>query len=236
MRWVTPGRFIMGSPETEAGRWEDEKRHEVILTSGFWLAETPCTQELWRAVTGENPGRFDSAPNPVENVSWSQCQEFLDILNQRVEGLDARLPTEAEWEYAARAATETATYAGDLTLSGNEAPEIAEIAWYDANSGGKTHPVGLKRPNPWGFHDMLGNVWEWVEDACDMEGVSVMTATYESNTTDPLSRKGSERVFRGGSWYDFARFVRAAARFAFLPVFRIDFVGFRLARGQGRQG
>ncbi len=120
-RWIPPGRFRMGSPDDEAGRWKDEgPRHEVTLTRGFWLAETSCTQALWEAVVGENPSRFQSSDRPVDQMSWDDCQGFLEKVNGRVPGLEARLPTEAEWEYACRAGTETSTYA----------PDLDKIAWW----------------------------------------------------------------------------------------------------------
>lgn len=187
MRWVPPGTFTMGSPETEAGRWKDEgPQHEVVLSRGYWLADTPCTQALWQAVMGSNPSRFVSPERPVENVSWDDCQVFLAKLAGRVHGLGARLPTEAEWERACRAGTTQATWLGDLEILGkNNAPLLDPIAWYGGNycsinfnldnghditgefwkekqyqqTKGGTHPVRFKRPNPWGLFDMLGNVF-----------------------------------------------------------------------------
>ncbi len=250
MRWVPPGTFRMGSPETEAGRFDDEgPQHEVILSRGYWLADTPCTQALWQAVMGSNPSRFVSPERPVENVSWEDCQVFLAKLDSRVRGLGARLPTEAEWECACRAGTTGATWKGDLEILGdNNAPILDEIAWYGGNSGhgfdletgedssgwsGKhyphtkagTRPVRQKQPNPWGLFDMLGNVFEWCSDwkgPYSLEGVK--------DPTGPAA--GSGRVYRGGSWSSVARGVRAAFRFAYPPVNRYDFLGFRLARGQ----
>ncbi|MCP3956415.1 MAG: formylglycine-generating enzyme family protein [bacterium] len=255
LRWIPPGRFRMGSPETEAGRWDDESpRHEVVLTRGFWLGETPCTQALWRAVTGEDPSRFKSPDRPVEQVSWEDCRAFCDQLNEKIPELEARLPTEAEWEYACRAGTETATYAGEMEILGHyNAPVVDDVAWYGGNSGvdfelengqdssdwpekqypherAGTHPVAQKKPNDWGLYDKLGNVWEWCEDSTDLEPYD-----RTRSVQDPVSRKGSLRVFRGGSWYYSARFVRAAARFAYVPGLRYDYLGFRLARGQRKE-
>ncbi|MCP5115866.1 MAG: formylglycine-generating enzyme family protein, partial [bacterium] len=103
LRWIPPGIFRMGSPESEQGRWDDESpRHLVELTQGFWLADTPCTQEVWQEVMGDNPSRFNSARRPVEQVSWEDCRRFMEAINERLSGLDARLPTEAQWEYACR--------------------------------------------------------------------------------------------------------------------------------------
>ena len=156
LRWIPPGRFLMGSPEDEEGRYSDEgPRHEETIGAGFWMFDTPCTQALWAAVMGANPSKFKAPDRPVETVSWDDCQEFVQRLNERVVGLELGLPSEAQWEYACRAGTETARYRDSLD----------EIAWYDENSGGETHAVGGKLPNGWGLYDMLGNVWEWCADA-----------------------------------------------------------------------
>ena len=134
LRWIPPGRFYRGSPETEIGRWDDEGPvHEVELSAGYWLGETPVTQALWEAVMGENPSHFQGATRPVEQVSFEDCQEFLGRLNQLVPGLGARLPTEAEWERACRAGTQTARR-GDLRPGEAHARAAVRIAWYDKTS------------------------------------------------------------------------------------------------------
>lgn len=250
MRWIRPGRFWMGSPETEVGRDTDELRHEVTITQGFWLADTPCSQALWQAVTGENPSRFVHPERPVEQVSFEDVESFLERLGQRVPGLEPRLPTEAEWEHACRAGTETATYAGDLDLQGeNNAPVLHDIAWYGGNSGvdfdledgvdssgwkekqfehdkAGTRIVGSKESNPWGLYDMLGNVYEWCQDWYGPYDLRI--------DKDPTGlEKGSSRVFRCGAWYSAARDVRAACRGRNHPSLRRYSLGFRLARGQG---
>jgi formylglycine-generating enzyme required for sulfatase activity len=137
MRWVRSGSFLMGSSRGEAGRFNNEgPQHSVELRHGFWLANTPCTQALWQAVMGENPSRFVSPARPVEQVSWDDCQVFLTRLNTLVSGLSARLPTEAEWEYACRGGTTGATWVGELDLrSDYDAPILDAIAWYGGNSG-----------------------------------------------------------------------------------------------------
>jgi formylglycine-generating enzyme required for sulfatase activity len=252
MRWIVPGRFDMGSPADEAGRYNDESfRHEVMLAEGFWLFDTPCTQALWQAVMGGNPSYFVSATRPVEQVSWDDAQEFISRINDRVPELDLCLPSEAQWEYACRAGTTAATYAGEMQILGeNNAPVLDAIAWYSGNSGvdfeledgwdsserlGKqyehsragTHPVGLKRPNAWGLYDMLGNVWEWCEDDW-----------HDSFERVPSDRAwvGADgaalRVVRGGAWVDVARFVRAAFRLVYEPGDRANNLGFRCARVQ----
>lgn len=184
----------MASPKGEQGRWDDEgPRHPVALTEGFWLAETPCTQALWQVVMGENPSHFEGEERPVEKVSWDDCQKFLDRLNQRFRHLDARLPTEAEWEYACRAGTEGATWRGDLEISGEgEAKLLDDIAWYRANSGGASHPVGMWEANPWGLYDLLGNAEEWCWDQFGSYRGDSM-----ANPEGPGA--GAQRVFRGGS-------------------------------------
>ena len=254
LRWIPGGTFWMGSPEEEARRsdWEWPK-HLVTLSEGFWLADTPCTQALWQEVMGENPSEFVSPQRPVENVGWGEVEKFLDRLNDRIPGLGAGLPTEAQWERACRAGTETATWLGDLEILGERnAPLLDEIAWYGGNSGvdfdlerghdssdwkEKQHPhelagtrfVARKRPNPWGLYDMLGNVYEWCSDRYERPpsgGVS-------SRRDPPGPDEGSRRVFRGGSWGDLASNVRAAYRLGFLPDERYSYLGFRLSQGRG---
>ncbi len=252
MQWIAPGSFTMGSPETEDGRFGDEGPvHEVSLTQGFWLANTPCTQALWEAVMGQNPSLFLSPQRPVDRVSWEDCQRFIKRLNQRIAGLDLRLPSEAEWEYSCRAGTTTATWQGDLEILGqNNAPRLHALAWYGGNSGleydlefgldssnwpGKQHPhleagsreVAQKIANPWGLYDMLGNVDEWCRD-----GRRWYT---EDPATDPEG--SSERTWyaiRGGSWLSDADQVRAAYRYKYDASYRYIFLGFRLSQGPER--
>src|SRR5262249_18262464 len=138
---------------------------EVTFGEGFWLAETPCTQAQWRTVVGANPSRFRSDLCPVERVSWEDCQDFCRCVAAKFRGLEVRLPTEAEWEYACRAGTTTAFHDGSqCTVPDGLDPALDAIAWYAGNSGAATHPVRQLLPNAWGFHDMLGNVWEWCHD------------------------------------------------------------------------
>lgn len=252
-RWIPPGRFRMGSPESEPGRDDDEgPLHEVELSGGFWLAETPCTQALWQAVTGTNPSKYVSVDRPVERVSWDECKSFIARLDTLVPGLEARLPTETEWEYACRGGTTGATWVGDLDIRGaNDAPKLDAIAWYGGNSGrdfdlsngydssawpdkqyphtrSGTRPVRRKLANPLGLFDMLGNVYEWCED---------WSGPYDAAPTrDPSGpSSGSYRVYRGGSWFSLATNVRAASRLAYDPDYANDDLGFRLACSQGDQ-
>jgi len=203
----------MGSPEEEEGRWGAEgPRRLVTIEPGFWIFDTPCTQALWAAVIGENPSGFKGPARPVESVNWNQCQELVKSLNSRIDGLRLSLPSEAQWEYACRAGTETPRYRED--------PD--EIAWYSANSQAETHPVAGKEPNAWGLYDMLGNVWEWCEDfwVDDYREESRVAAS------DPAS---AHRVIRGGSWDNDAQNVRAAYRFLNGPSARDSDLGFRCA-------
>ena len=253
MRWIPPGTFQMGSPKGEPGRDDDEgPQHKVSIRAGYWLFDTPVTQRLWLVVmAGENPSRFQSPERPVEQVSWEECQQFLEKINGMVPGLQLSLPSEAQWEYACRAGSETALYTGPIEIIGsNNAPALDEIAWYGGNTGKNfelengydssdwkktqyphkkagTHPVKKKRANRWGLYDMLGNVWEWC-----LDGRRKYTA---EDVTDPLGSQepSGNRVFRGGSWGNFARYCRCARRNADPSGYRNDNVGFRCARVQG---
>ena len=202
VRWIPSGRFTMGSPSSEPDRGSDEVQHEVVLTRGFFLAETECTQGQWEMVMGRYPSSFKGTERPVEQVSWEEAVEYCRKLTakQRAEGIlpegwEWRLPTEAEWEYAARAGTTGPRYG-----------ELEAIAWFSGNSGSETHPVKQKAANVWGLHDMIGNVWEWCSDWS--EGYPTGSVT---NPTGPSS--GSLRVFRGGSWFFGTGRARSADRF-----------------------
>ncbi len=210
--WVPAGEFLMGSTSSEA---DDTERPltKVRISRGYWLGKYEVTQAEWQAVMGSNPSEFSGCLNcPVETVSWNDAQGFIRRLNSRSGGTQYRLPTEAEWEYAARAGTSEDRY-------GN----LDEIAWYDENSGNRTHPVGRKASNAWGLYDMLGNVWEWVED---------WYGGYPGGSVTDLRGpgSGSYRVYRGGSWYGGARICRAPRRFGNSPGLRGDSLGFRLLR------
>lgn len=224
MRWIEPGSFMMGSPEGEVGRFDHEgPQHLVTLSEGYWLADTPCTQALWVVVMGANPSQYQSLHRPVERVSWDEVVRlFLAKLNAAMPGLEAGLPTEAQWEHACRAGTDTATYAGDLRDE-LEDDVLNDIAWYARNTGMKTIDVALKKPNPWGLYDMLGNVYEWYAD---------LQWRYTGDPVrDPEGPLG--RVLRGGSWDSDAGYCRAAFRYWNAPGNRFDHPS-RQGREQGR--
>ncbi|MDR0440441.1 MAG: formylglycine-generating enzyme family protein, partial [Candidatus Accumulibacter sp.] len=183
----------------------------------YYLGKYEVTQEQWVAVIGSNPARFPGRKYPVEQVSWFDVQAFIKRLNQKEGTNKYRLPTEAEWEYAARAGTTTRYSFGD------DESGLGHYAWYEDNSGGKTHPVGQKRPNSWGLYDMHGNVWEWVQD---WYGKNFLRCEITDASGPPES---SYRVLRGGGWNHSAGFLRSAYRSTDSPVYRDEAVGFRLA-------
>ena len=214
---VAGGTFQMGGTSEQgedAYAWE-KPVHSVTL-SDYYIGQTQVTQELWEAVMGSNPSYFKGDnQRPVENVSWNDCQEFIEKLN-RLTGKNFRLPTEAEWEYAARGGNKSRGY----KYSGSDNPDL--VAWYDDNSGRETHPVATKQSNELGLYDMSGNVWEWCQD---------WYGDYSSNSqTNPTGAStGSLRVLRGGSWNDIARGVRVSYRGGITPGDRDLIFGLRLA-------
>ena len=212
---VEGGTFQMGSPESDTEAIDDEKpQHEVTL-SNYYFGETEVTQELWEAVMDSNPSGFKGPKLPVENVSWDDCQTFIGKLNAQT-GKTFRLPTEAEWEYAARGGKKSKGY----TYSGSNA--IGNVAWYSVNSGDITHEVGTKQANELGIYDMTGNVWEWCQDWYGE------TYYEKSSTTDPQGpASGTCRVLRGGSWYSNAKFCRVAHR-GYDTGSRYSYYGLRL--------
>ena len=228
-RWIPPGTFLMGSPEDEPERDNDEMLHQVTLTRGFWLGETTVTQELWTAVMGENPSGFPGKERPVEQVSWQDCQEFFRRLQGLAEtgGVTFNLPTEAQWEYACRAGTTTPFSFGD-----NITPEQVN---YDGdfpyNNGKKgeyreeTVPVKSLPCNDWGLYEMHGNVWEWCADRY---------GEYPEGPLEDPARadEAGARVLRGGSWFLSGRFCRSACRLRLVPGNRFHSIGFRLSPGQ----
>jgi len=244
---IAPGAFEMGCSSGDNDCTAEEKpAHHVQLTKGFELGKYEVTQAQWQAVMGSNPSTIKGDDRPVETVSWNDVRDFLAKLNAQNDGYKYRLPTEAEWEYAARAGT-----AGT--------PEsLNDIAWYDGNSGDETHPVGQKKANAWGLYDMFGNVREWVSDnfarytdaaAVDPSGQQAQGAGRQGGGGAGGFRGGGRGgrgrggfggrgggmrqlpVARGGGWDNPASFVRVSARYHYYgPTLRVSDIGFRLAR------
>ena len=221
---IPAGTFTMGSPPDEPGRYGDETQHQVTLTQPFYMQTTEVTQAQWETVMGSNPSYFSGCPTcPVEGVSWNDVQEFIIKMNVRGEGTYS-LPTEAQWEYAARAGSTTAFYNGGITALTWGDPNLDAIGWYCYNSSSMTHPVAQKIPNAWGLYDMSGNVGEWCSDWYGIYSSSAVT-----DPTGPSS--GSSRVIRGGSWYEYARECRSAYRGEYYsPDSSRSWIGFRLLR------
>jgi len=212
---IPTGEFRMGSTD---GRDNEQPVHTVHISQPFYLGMHAVTQGQWEAVMGNNPSHFTGDLNrPVERVSWEDAQAFIGRLNTREGHTQYRLPTEAEWEYAARAGSTTAYCFGD------DSRRLGEYAWYDENAGGQTHPVGALQPNAWGLYDMHGNVWEWVQDWYGEYAAEAVT--------DPQGpAAGASRVIRGGGWNYDARYCRSAFRRRRAPGVRSDYLGFRLLR------
>ena len=216
---VEGGTFTMGATSEQGSEADsDEKPAHQVTLSSFSIGKYEVTQEEWEAVMGSNPSKFKGAKRPVEQVSWNDCQEFIRKLNA-LTGKRFRLPTEAEWEFAARGGNRSNGY----KYSGSN--DQGNVAWYRDNSDDITHLVGLKLPNELGLYDMSGNVWEWCQDWFDSSYYGKSPSTNPVNNTST-----SNRVNRGGSWfYDLARDCRVSYRYGFAPDGRNGHLGFRLA-------
>ena len=212
---VKGGTFTMGATAEQRGdAYDNEKPAHRVTLRDYYIGKYEVTQEEWQAVMGTNPSDFKGNNNPVENVSWNDCQEFVKKLNQ-LTGLKFALPTEAQWEYAARGGNQSKGY----KYSGSN--NIGDVAWYKGNSGNKTHQVGTKQPNELGIYDMTGNVWEWCND-----WYGDYRSSAQTNPVGPSS--GSSRVLRGGGWGSNARGCRVSYRFNFNPSSRYYYYGFRV--------
>lgn len=219
-RWCPPGTFTMGSPETEKDRDDSELQHRVTLSRGFWILETEVTQQMYKAVTGTNPSNFKGECLPVDQVSWADansfCKKLSDILTKTSDAKSSvtfALPTESQWEYAARAAS-SGPYAGKLN----------DLAWYgEPTDTGTTHPVATKSPNAWGIHDMHGNLWEWCHDRfADFSKGDVI------DPVAPETALGNTRIDRGGCWDSTPEYCRSAYRGVYESDRKSRFVGFRI--------
>ncbi|MBU4222246.1 MAG: formylglycine-generating enzyme family protein [Euryarchaeota archaeon] len=219
---IPAGEFMMGSEEFKDEKHKDEKPvHRVKISKPFYLGTYPVTQKEWKSVMGNNPSQLKGDNLPVETISWNDVQDFIKKLNEKEGANKYRLPSEAEWEYAARAGTTTRYSFGD------DESKLGDYAWYCANSGNKTHDVGQKKPNPWGLYDIHGNIWEWVQD--------IYQLSYSGAPTDGSSWESGhdyDRVFRGGCSNDLAWGCRSANRNDLCPalVHRDRDLGFRLLR------
>ena len=213
---IRPGNFMMGcSPHDSECYSEEKPAHPVEISRSFEIGKFQVTQSQYEAVMGTNPSYFSGPNHPVDGVSWDDAQKFCDKLNARKDGYHYRLPTEAEWEYAARAGNPSPRYGA-----------LNEVAWYHDNSEGTTHPVGMKKPNAFGLYDTLGNVWEWVQDRYGLDYYS------HSPARDPQGPStGEYRVARGGSWRGVVRgLARVSSRYVLRAGVRSIVVGFRCAR------
>lgn len=213
---VEGGTFLMGATSEQQYPNDEEKPVHQVTLSSFCVGETEVTQELWEAVMGVNPSNWKGSKLPVEQVSWYDCQTFIMKLNE-LTGVSFRLPTEAEWEYAARGGNQSKGY----MYSGSNA--INEVAWYSGNSDSKTHQVAAKKANELGLYDMSGNVWEWCQD-----WFGSYSSSEQTNPTGPST--GSDRVYRGGSWRYLGTCSRVSFRNCYMPSFTVCELGLRLAQ------
>ena len=214
---IPAGKFVMGSPDSETGRDDDEgPQRRVTISKPFYMGVTEVTQDQYAAIVGKNPSRFSGLANPVEQVSWDDAVAFCKALSKKT-GQTVRLPTEAEWEYACRAGSKTRFTFGDRDR------DLGAYAWYEENCDKKPHPVGKKKPNAWGLYDMHGNVWEWCNDWYAESYAGLKTADPEG----PGS--GKYRVHRGGSWHNSPAGCRSASRVGRTPDDRFSNLGFRVA-------
>ncbi len=217
---IPAGEFMMGSPDSDKDAQSlDKPLHRVRITKPFYLGKYLVTQEQWQTVMGSNPSYFKGPKNPVEQVSWEDCREFVEKLNVKAGGGKFSLPTEAQWEYACRAGSTTRYCFGD------DQDRLGEYAWFAYNSDSTTHPVGQKKPNAWGLYDMHGNVWEWCADWFDDR---YYAGSPKDDPTGPTT--GSDRVLRAGSWGSRAGFCRSVSRISYGHGDRCYYLGLRVSQ------
>ena len=241
---IPAGPFSLGNTGSYEGEYDEKPPATIIISKPFYISKYEITQQQYKAVMGNNPSEFKGDNLPVEQVSWYDALNFCNALSQS-EGLTPcytingtkvtsdfeangyRLPTEAEWEYAAKAGTKTDFYSGKLTYSGNSPidPNLDKIAWYSANSSNATHPVGQKAPNAFGLYDMSGNVWEWCWDRY---------AEYPSKETKDYQGPeiGTYRVYRGGGWRNLAWYCRSTNRDRNYLDDKNNSLGFRVVKAK----
>jgi formylglycine-generating enzyme required for sulfatase activity len=220
---IRGGVFIMGCiPERDGKCGNDELPTRQVTLDSYQLSKFEVTQQLYEEVMQANPSHFSGCPTcPVESVSWDVALLFIQKLNT-LTGKQYRLPTEAEWEFAARSGLKTKGF----EYSGGE--KVDEVAWYIANSDGRTHPVGTRKPNMLGFYDLSGNVWEWCNDWYDID------YSKRKSVNPPGPEEGETRVLRSGSWYGKEKYIRISNRGHFFPNLNADIIGFRLAHSLGK--
>lgn len=222
---IPAGSFVMGTPDAVRSAANDssndkEKPARAIAMKSFSLGKYEVTQAEWVALMGENPSENEGKNFPVDHVSWEMAQSFVEKLSKRT-GKNYRLPSEAEWEYAARAGTANEFYGSDDTAS------LDAHAWFNGNSGMEVHAVGEKKPNRFGLYDMHGNVWEWTQDCWnpDYKGAPDTQAAWQEGNCE-------SRVNRGGSWFNVARMLRSAFRARFATTLKSPYFGLRVARSE----
>lgn len=216
---IEPGCFFMGKDtDIKETNPVESPQHKVCISKPFYIGETEVTQKQWESVMGNNPSKTKAFYKPVDKVSWNDAQEFIRKLNTQENSQAFRLPTEAEWEYSARAGSTT------LFSYGAKPNDLSNYAWFgDEGYGGASHEVALKKPNQWGLFDVHGNVWEWVQDWYDPNYYS---SSPDKDPQGPVT--GQYRVYRGGSWVGKAINLRTSLRYSGLPVLRTNDIGLRL--------
>lgn len=227
---IVPGRFLMGRDSKDPMGYDPElPQHEVKITKAFYIAQTETTQQMWQKIMGKNPADFQDPQRPVENVSYKDIQKFLEKLNSVSRVGVYRLPSEAQWEYAARAGSSTAYFFGD------NAGLIDHFGWFIGNTPGGTQKVGQKQPNPWGLYDIIGNVAEWVEDCWHPNYLQAPKTEVAWTSSGFFDNSCKERVLRGGSWYSPAFELRSSYRFKHFVYNRSQHKGFRLVLDRSRR-